>query len=103
MDGQSGPLRSWERLYWGVFVSAIAYFLFTRLSGKDPGVIIDPEVCILPYVGYLIRQDHLPLDEKQSSSSSLASCGSYAWHDSFLISNMAIVTSFCGSSYVLWQ
>lgn len=47
MDGASGPLRSWERLYWGVFVSAIAYFLYTRMSGKEQEDMTDPEACLI--------------------------------------------------------
>lgn len=50
MDGSGGPLRSWERIYWGVFVSAIAYFLYTRISGKDEGTAIDPEVIHIPNI-----------------------------------------------------
>lgn len=32
MDGRGTPLRTWEKLYWGVFVTAIALFLFNRLK-----------------------------------------------------------------------
>lgn len=34
MEGGTG-LRSWEKAYWGVFVVAIALFLFNRLPGKE--------------------------------------------------------------------
>ena len=44
MDGQSGPLRSWEKIYWWIFVAAIAFFLYSRLSGKDTVEVADPEV-----------------------------------------------------------
>ena len=44
MDGQSGPLRSWEKIYWWIFVSAIAFFLYSRLLGKDTEEAVDPEV-----------------------------------------------------------
>jgi len=39
MDGTPGPLRSWERYYWGIFVSALAFMLFSRLTGKDVPVV----------------------------------------------------------------
>ena len=32
MGGEGTPLRTWERLYWGVFVMAIAIYLFSRLQ-----------------------------------------------------------------------
>ena len=32
MDGRGTPLRTWEKLYWGVFVTAISLFLFNRLK-----------------------------------------------------------------------
>lgn len=32
MGGEGTPLRTWERLYWGVFVMAIALYLFSRLQ-----------------------------------------------------------------------
>ena len=32
MGGEGTPLRTWERLYWGVFVMAIATYLFSRLQ-----------------------------------------------------------------------
>lgn len=35
MDGRGTPLRTWEKLYWGVFVTAISLFLFNRLK-PDP-------------------------------------------------------------------
>lgn len=44
MDGQAGPLKSWERVYWSIFAAAIAYFLYTRLTGKDKEELEDPEV-----------------------------------------------------------
>lgn len=43
MDGTPGPLKSWERYYWGVFVSALAFLLFSRLTGRDE-VVVDHEV-----------------------------------------------------------
>jgi len=42
MDGTPGPLKSWERYYWGVFVSALAFLLFSRLTGRDE-VVVDHE------------------------------------------------------------
>jgi hypothetical protein len=42
MEGGTG-LRSWEKAYWGVFVVAIALFLFNRLPGKEVEVE-DPKV-----------------------------------------------------------
>ena len=35
MDGRGTPLRTWEKAYWGVFVTAISLFLFNRLR-PDP-------------------------------------------------------------------
>ncbi|KAL0018874.1 hypothetical protein WJX79_009640 [Trebouxia sp. C0005] len=35
MDGRGTPLRTWEKLYWGIFVTAISLFLFNRLK-PDP-------------------------------------------------------------------
>ena len=35
MDGRNTPLRTWEKLYWGVFVTAISLLLFNRLK-PDP-------------------------------------------------------------------
>ena len=35
MEGR-GPLRTWEKVYWGVFVTAMALFLFSRLTDKTP-------------------------------------------------------------------
>ena len=32
MDGRGSPLRTWEKVYWGVFVTAISLFLFNRLK-----------------------------------------------------------------------
>ena len=42
MDG-SGPLRTWERIYWGGFVTALSLFLFSRLNNKSSNAA-DPEV-----------------------------------------------------------
>ena len=36
MDGNSGPLRTWERFYWGLFVGGLALLLFNRLPGRQP-------------------------------------------------------------------
>ena len=44
MDGGSGPLRTWERVYWGGFVTAISIFLFTRLNSRGTPKGEDPEV-----------------------------------------------------------
>ena len=32
MDARGSPLRTWEKVYWGVFVTAISLFLFNRLK-----------------------------------------------------------------------
>lgn len=36
MEGGPGGLRTWEKLYWGVFVVAISVFLFNRLRTWSP-------------------------------------------------------------------
>lgn len=36
MSGEKGPLRDWEKLYWGVFVSAIAFLLWSKLLRGTP-------------------------------------------------------------------
>jgi hypothetical protein len=41
MDGGAKPLRTWEKLYWGVFVTALAGLLFSRLWLSDKP---DPKV-----------------------------------------------------------
>ena len=43
---EKGPLKTWEKLYWGVFVGTIALLLFNRLPGQKPEPV-DPEV--LPF------------------------------------------------------
>lgn len=30
-DGSGGGLRTWEKVYWGVFVTSISIFLFSRI------------------------------------------------------------------------
>jgi hypothetical protein len=35
MDGGAKPLHTWEKLYWGVFVTALAGLLFSRLYRQD--------------------------------------------------------------------
>ena len=44
MSGEKGPLRTWERLYWYVFVGAIAWFLWSRLLGGKEEDAVDPAV-----------------------------------------------------------
>ena len=46
MDGTPGPPKSWEKYYWGVFVTALAFLLFSRLTGRDE-VVVDHEVRVL--------------------------------------------------------
>ena len=43
MEGGSGPLRTWERVYWGVFVTGLSFFLLSRLHGKSAASTEDPE------------------------------------------------------------
>lgn len=43
IEGAGTPLRSWEKAYWGVFVTAIALFLFSRLRAP-PVPKEDPQV-----------------------------------------------------------
>ena len=35
MDGGGKPLHTWEKVYWGVFVTALAGLLFSRLYRQD--------------------------------------------------------------------
>ena len=43
MEGGSGPLRTWERVYWGVFVTGLTFFLLSRLNRKSAASTEDPE------------------------------------------------------------
>ncbi|CAL8470149.1 g9691 [Coccomyxa elongata] len=44
MDGAQQPLRTWEKLYWGVFVTALAGLLFSRLyRSEKPEPKVDEE------------------------------------------------------------
>lgn len=48
MDGTQQPLRTWEKLYWGVFVTALAGLLFSRLflsEKPEPKVILLHALC----------------------------------------------------------
>ena len=36
MDGAGTPLRTWEKLYWGLFVAGLATLLFSRLYRSQP-------------------------------------------------------------------
>ena len=42
MDGAGTPLRTWEKLYWGIFVAGLAAFMFSRLYQSQPP---DPKAC----------------------------------------------------------
>lgn len=44
MDGAQQPLRTWEKLYWGVFVTALAGLLFSRLYRSEKS---EPKVSVL--------------------------------------------------------
>ena len=44
MDGAQQPLRTWEKLYWGVFVTALAGLLFSRLYRSEKS---EPKVSLL--------------------------------------------------------
>ncbi|KAK9801898.1 hypothetical protein WJX73_009419 [Symbiochloris irregularis] len=41
IEGAGTPLRTWEKAYWGIFVTAIALFLFSRLHSPPPAA---PEI-----------------------------------------------------------
>ena len=46
MEGGT-PLRTWEKLYWGLFVGGLAFLLYSRLflaEAKKP----DPKACTRP-------------------------------------------------------
>ena len=42
LRGDGSGLRTWEKLYWGVFVTAISVFLFSRLAGPKAVAEEDP-------------------------------------------------------------
>ena len=44
-DGKG--LRTWEKLYWGVFVSAISVYLFSRLLLSNKKAEEDPVRCLV--------------------------------------------------------
>ena len=46
MDGGGKPLRTWEKVYWGVFVTALAGLLFSRLYQSAPP---DPKVVYIAH------------------------------------------------------
>ena len=50
MDG-SGPLRTWEKIYWGGFVTAIALLLFNRLNSRAATSTSDPQVLVSLWLG----------------------------------------------------
>ena len=59
MDGGAKPLHTWEKLYWGVFVTALAGLLFSRLYRQDSP---EPKVpCALSKVLYVKLTVHATL------------------------------------------
>jgi len=42
LRGDGTGLQTWEKLYWGVFVTAISVFLFSRLAGPKAVAEEDP-------------------------------------------------------------
>ena len=44
MDGGSQPLRTWEKVYWGVFVTGFSVFLLSRVSVWTSAEPEDPAV-----------------------------------------------------------
>jgi hypothetical protein len=44
MDNQGKPLRTWEKAYWGIFVVAISYFLFSKAGDYWKDAEPDPAV-----------------------------------------------------------
>jgi hypothetical protein len=42
LRGDGTGLRTWEKLYWGVFVTAISVFLFSRLATPKKVAEEDP-------------------------------------------------------------
>jgi hypothetical protein len=36
MDGAGTPLKTWEKLYWGLFVAGLATLMFSRLYRSQP-------------------------------------------------------------------
>ena len=44
MDGAGTPLRTWEKLYWGLFVAGLATLMFSRLYRSQPP---DPKARLL--------------------------------------------------------
>lgn len=47
MDGGSQPLRTWEKVYWGVFVTGFSVFLLSRVSVWTSPEPEDPAVSTL--------------------------------------------------------
>ncbi len=45
MDGGKQPLRTWEKVYWGVFVTGFSVFLLSRVSAWTQEEPEDPAVC----------------------------------------------------------
>ena len=64
MDGNSGPLRTWERFYWGLFVGGLALLLFNRLPSRQPEVADPkargPDTCGVLALGYPVS--HIGID-----------------------------------------
>jgi len=44
MDGSNQPLRTWEKVYWGVFVTGFSVFLLSRVSVWTSAEPEDPAV-----------------------------------------------------------
>lgn len=44
MDGGKQPLRTWEKVYWGVFVTGFSVFLLSRVSVWTSAEPEDPAV-----------------------------------------------------------
>ncbi|KAK9832442.1 hypothetical protein WJX74_010363 [Apatococcus lobatus] len=44
MDGSKQPLRTWEKVYWGVFVTGFSVFLLSRVSVWTSAEPEDPAI-----------------------------------------------------------
>ena len=71
MDGGSRGLHTWEKLYWGIFVTALAGLMFSRLYRTTPAA---PQVS---------RAAHVPACmQPPSSPCACTVCGTLTKRDS---------------------
>ena len=71
LRGDGTGLQTWEKLYWGVFVTAISVFLFSRLAGPKKVAEEDP---VRHCIDRTQRQTALCRCQMKASVLSLSSC-----------------------------